>query len=154
ELAQGYENFREGLDRIVRRCRERGVQLLLCLPTSNLRDFPPRASFFADRIGAEDRAAFRATFREGEDLLRDRRFDEALARFERVRAIDDSPALLHYRIAQCHDGLGDTGRAHAEYVEARDRDNHPNRATSEHWRLIRAAAGSDTIVCNCETYFE
>src|SRR5262249_32485738 len=108
ELAQGYENFREGLDRIVSRCRERGVQLLLCLPTSNLRDFPPRASFFADRVGAEDRAAFRATFREGEALLRDRRFDEALARFERVRAIDDSPALLHYRIAQCHDGLGDT----------------------------------------------
>jgi hypothetical protein len=62
-------------------------------------------------------ASARALFAEA---LRDeegRRFGEALAKFERVRAVRDT-ASIEYRIGSCHEGLGEPVPAYRAYLSA------------------------------------
>ncbi|MEW6746914.1 MAG: tetratricopeptide repeat protein [Planctomycetota bacterium] len=153
EHDNAYRSYRRGIEDIVACCRAAGVALVLCQPVSNLRDCEPRWSHLDERLTSEQRAAFRAAYDAGTEELAQRRHGTALARFNEARAIDATPALLYYRIAQCYQELGDIEAARAALIEARDRDNHPTRATSRHCRIIEEVAGTDTLVADCRVFF-
>ncbi|MEW6746876.1 MAG: tetratricopeptide repeat protein [Planctomycetota bacterium] len=154
EIDQGYEYYREGLERMVRACHEAGVRLMLCYPVCNLRDYEPVRSTLATSLPEAERARFRQLYEEGEQLLRAGRFERALQAYDGALAIDASPALLHYRRGRCLDRLGRFGEARAAYEQARDSDNHPNRATSRHWRLIDECAGPEELIADCGSVFD
>ncbi|MEW6744848.1 MAG: hypothetical protein AB1486_19000 [Planctomycetota bacterium] len=139
ELEQGYENFREGLTAIFDYCREARVALLICRPASNLKDYPPRRSHLSETLGAEERRQFRTLEADAQKLLDEGLYEDALPRLREAEAIDATPALLHFRIGECLRHLGDLEGARGAYLQARDRDDHPNRATSRILRIINDA---------------
>ncbi|MEW6744272.1 MAG: hypothetical protein AB1486_16080 [Planctomycetota bacterium] len=154
EIEQGYRYYRGALTEIVQACRDAGVRLLVCRPACNLRDYEPRRSFFAAAVDGAARARFRELFAEGEQLLERECFAEALHRFEEASGVDPTPALLRYRMARCLEGLGDRARARTEYELARDRDNHPNRATARHLQLIDEIAPPFAVIADCQSVFD
>jgi hypothetical protein len=85
-----------------------GAVLLLA---SVARAQPPSPA--APEALASARALFAEALRDEEG----RRFGEALAKFERVRAVRDT-ASIEYRIGSCHEGLGEPVPAYRAYLSA------------------------------------
>jgi hypothetical protein len=135
------ESLRVNLVEMIRLCRERNVPVILCTVPTNERGLAPigrdgdlpeleeaSALLASDPAGAE-RAARRVV---------ERHPDHARARFVLARALAR---------------LSRPGEAAAEYVQARDLDRMPWRATTAARRAVLAAAGEGGVLCDMEGAF-
>jgi hypothetical protein len=143
ELSRGYRRYRQNVEQLLRHARNRGVEVVLCLPVSDLRDTGPEYSSFSATTAAEDRQLFLqllASIRADREQLEDRRTSlppaellqhgtELLSRLDHLHAIDGNVEVLPYERARVLLLLDRPVEARGLFLQARDGDGHPIRAT-------------------------
>jgi len=85
-------------------------------------------AFAAAPASAQSKPAAEALFQKGLALVRDGRWAEACSAFEQSQALEPQIGTL-LNLANCHEQLGKTATAWAEFREVSDRDANPRRKT-------------------------
>jgi len=150
--AQGYALYRDGLARIARACARRGVQLLVCVPVSNLRDYAPNKSHWS--VTGDARAEAIRHHREGAAARERGDLAAAAAEWNAALALDGDVALLHYEVAKVMEARGDPAGARTHYLAARDQDDLPNRATRENLRVLEEVLPPSVLRADCPRVFD
>lgn len=134
----GEQQFQHNLEDIIAVAQQHRVPILVATLCSNLRDMAPFASTFAPQRTEAERRQWQRDFDHGWRLQRADSVEAALAFFQKAAAIDEEPALLHFRLGQAHEERADTLAAQKEFVRARDLDPLRFRAPSSFNEIIRA----------------
>ena len=132
--------FEDNLRAIVRVARGAGAEVILCTVASNLKDWPPNQSRFADDVPFEARQVAQQRLAAAQRALASGAAAQALELLEQAAAIDATYAATRYELGRTLEALGRYDDARAAYVAARDLDSQPSRAPSEHNETIRRVA--------------
>jgi len=138
-------NYIYVIERMMDLCRERGVGLVLCTVAANSASWPPYRSTFRPETSAEARTAWLAGFREALAAYERKAYPEALAALDRLAAVDDARADLHYLRGRVLTGLNRTAEAAKAFERALDLDNVCWRARPSHNAAIRDLARRDGV---------
>jgi len=148
-IAYGSETYRRGLDfykanleEIIVRAKQNNVRVLLSEVVSNVRDQEPFVSLYAPRV---DLAGFQKTLEAGRALESTGRYDQALALYDSLAAIDAGSAILHFRRGRAYELLGDYETSRATYNRARDLDGLRFRASTDINRVLHEVAQSYSV---------
>jgi tetratricopeptide (TPR) repeat protein len=132
------ENFHRNLDRLLSRCADDGIPVIISSLVSNERDLPPfRPIVDSTRIRPVDA---RTLFAKGDSLCALRRWDDAATLFGDLLRADSGNADTWYRMGKCALALSQPDRARAWFVGARDRDAMRFRASGDANAAILSAA--------------
>jgi Flp pilus assembly protein TadD len=134
------EIFERNLTELVRRCGKRGVPVVLCEVSSNLRGQAPFGS--ALREGFDEHDRFEALLHEARERRRSGDLTGAVVAIDKAVALDSTYAEARFEKAQILDSLGQPDQARLEYQAAREMDTVPFRAPAEINRVIRQVAGA------------
>lgn len=129
--------FQLNLEDILAVAQRHRVPIIVGTLVSNLRDLAPFESGFAPQRTEEEKRRWQQNFENGWRLQRVDSAAAALAFYAQAAAIDTEPAILHYRMAQAQEMLGDTIVARQEYERARDLDLLRFRAPGAFNDIIR-----------------
>ena len=91
------DHFEFNLTRMVDTARRAGANVLLVVPTANVKDCAPFKSQHKNGLSEDGLAAWSSHYDRGSGLQAAGRPDEALAAFEQAASVDDRYAELHYR---------------------------------------------------------
>ena len=129
-------------------CRERGIPLVLCTLASNERGFAPARG---QPPPGEDGTAYLKLLRAGS---RGRASAAALQALEEARKLRGDDAWLHFLRGHHLESLGDGSAARAAYVQARELDARPWRATARLNEVVRRVASEEgTLLAEVEARF-
>lgn len=120
--------------------RHAGADVVLCTILTNLQDCPPFHSRHRPALTTDERTAWDAALRRGDEHRAAHALHDALAEYARAAAIDDAVAALHYRMGRCLLELEDPEEARRHLTRARDLDTFRFRADSRINDLIRETA--------------
>ena len=137
------EHFEHSLRSMILRCQEKAVPLVMVSLGSNLRDCPPFKSEYAAGISTSKQQEWQRLFQQATTMKGDP--ESALILYELAAAIDDQHALLHYRMARCHDQLGDHEAAEEAYRTAKQLDICPLRILDEMQDFVRQLASETGV---------
>ena len=146
------EQYADSLRLMVESCRMAQVPLCLVNLGENLRDCPPFKSEHRAGLSADSLQTWQTWFDRATEL------DEvdpakALKLYRQAQTIDAQYALLAFRIARCHDRLGDMQQAREYYRQARQLDICPLRMVDElHEQLKRVASETNTPLVDAEAW--
>lgn len=166
-------NFQANLDAIVRAGVNSGATVLLNTVGANLRDCPPFGSLPGQATALHENKKFQALFGNGLQALAQHQWSSAEGLFAEAAKLDDRPAELQYRWAQCLLAQTNLPEARGHFQLACDFDALPFRADSRINAAIRTepsrqgskqlmicdaakllAAGSPDGICGDEAFFE
>lgn len=119
-------HFEISVRAMIERCKEAGVPLILVRLGSNLRDTAPFKSEHPAELSLDEENAWQLAFEEA-TLLEQSSAEKALQAYQRAEQIDDTYALLLFRMARVLDRLGRYEDAATYYQKARDHDVCPLR---------------------------
>jgi tetratricopeptide (TPR) repeat protein len=120
------EHYGFNLRRMVLRCRESGVPLVLIQPGCNLRDCPPFKSLHREGLTTPEEHRWQTLFDTAE-RIETTDAKKALDHYQEAAALDGEHALLSYRMARCFDRLDQIDEARTFYELARQQDVCPLR---------------------------
>jgi tetratricopeptide (TPR) repeat protein len=130
--------FARNLRRILGMAAARGVPVLLCEVSSNLRTQAPFGSCHRPGFAEEER--FERLLRSAGAKEAAGNLSGALEDLAAAAQLDDSHAAVHYQRGRILDALGRFAEAAAEYAAAREHDTVPFRAPAGINRVIRQEA--------------
>lgn len=132
-----YACYRENLRDICRAGRHAGANVVLCTPTSNIRNWLPTASAHKADLSEAGTQHWQALMDKG-NACRDAG-DWAAAKdfFSQANALDAQYALLQFRLAECHWALGDYATARECFIKARDLDQSHIRSNTPLLNIVR-----------------
>ncbi len=136
-LSDCYGHFEENIGDIIRYARDAGASVVLCTVPTNIRSCPPFGSQHAQNLSEPELSRWKELFDEGRRLYKDKKFVEAMGKYQAASDIDDLPAVLAYARGQCALAAGDVQAASKYYILARDRDTLRFRADSRINAIIR-----------------
>ncbi len=139
---RAHEFFRANIGELIARARQKNVRVLLSELVSNVRDQEPFVSLYAP---ATDRAAYQKVLAAAQALENAGEYAGALARYDALLAIDEQPALTHFRRGRCLEALGDYDSARKSYERARDLDGLRFRASSDLNNVLRGLAQAHNV---------
>ncbi|MDZ7290560.1 MAG: tetratricopeptide repeat protein [candidate division KSB1 bacterium] len=146
------EFFKANLTEIILTAQRQGVRVLLCNLVSNVRDLPPFVSLYAPH---NDRVAYERALSRGAQLAAAGKFTEALALYDSLQRVDDSPALLHFQIGKCLEAMGNFAEARQAYEKARDFDVLRFRASTDFNTAVQEVAqATGAVLVDMEAAFE
>jgi tetratricopeptide (TPR) repeat protein len=140
-LATMRDHFRANLDDILRAARAAGARAVVATVVTNLRDCAPLASLHRADLSEGDRAGWERLVRAGDAEESAGRQREAASAYEAALKIDGRHADLHFRFARCLLTMGRAADARRHFIEARDLDALPFRATTALNEAVRETAG-------------
>lgn len=140
-LTRTFEHYRENLQDICRVGDKAGVPMVVCTIPVNLKDSAPFGSLHAATLSPEQTARWDAIYAEGVRLESEKKFAEAIARYQEAATIDDQFADLAFRQARCLAALGRHTEAREKYLRARDLDTLRFRSDTTINRTIREVVG-------------
>ena len=125
---EAVENLKGNIRELAAQCKQKGVVLIVCTVASNERGFAP--GFSEPKIGEKKLSFWRNDINLG---LKNLYANPNLAASHFESALDiagEHPwTLFHY--ARSLEVMGETSRAHLNFVRAKDKDLYPWRASSE-----------------------
>ncbi|MEI6536218.1 MAG: tetratricopeptide repeat protein, partial [Verrucomicrobiaceae bacterium] len=147
--------FRWRLERLVRRAQAAGVKVVLATVPCNLRQWRPEASTGVTNLAERDRQQRSDLFASGSRLLKNGRFDLAVADLEQAARIAPHHAETYFLLGQTYVGLGRFDDARAAYQRACDEDASPIRRLSGMNVAIREIARqSGALLVDVDRFFE
>lgn len=139
-------HYRANLDRMARMAQAANVPILLTSVAGNLRDQSPIRSLSRGDLTSRDKLHRQELFVRGEREAtraregKDGAWEAALASFRQATEIDESSAIVAYRIAQCLESLQRWDEARAAFSRARDLDGCRFRAPGSFTGIVREVA--------------
>ena len=137
KLKYCYQHFRDNVSDIIQVASNSGARTILCTVPTNIRACAPFGSKHKDGLTKEQNAEWNKCFHNGRELELSGDFQNALANYEKSRAIDDVYAELSFCMGKCLYALGKTEQAKREFIKARDLDTLRFRADSQINSIIR-----------------
>jgi len=146
-------NLYHHISRIIRACHARNIPIMVCTLPSNERDLAPLGE---DRITLSD-ISQREALEKSMLLGMARSESDPEAALEALATVLDAQpkhARAHYYTGKALDKLGRNEEALNHFIQARDFDPMPWRATSQSQEgLMRAARENHAIICDVEAFF-
>jgi len=139
-LSSMYRRYEQNLEQIISTAEKKGIQVILCTMAVNLSDCAPYGSTNRTDMSASDLREWNAIYRDGRNLQREERYNDAREEFRKAMIINDDHAELVYRLGHVESTLGNKGEAARLFARARDLDIQRFRTDSEINRLIRETA--------------
>ena len=139
--AQAAANLETNLRDVVAFCRARYIPLVLCTVTSNERGFAPAR--IEPPLPDEERARYVDFLAQGH---REQASPGALVALEQAEALYADDAYLHFLRGYHLERLGRGARARAAYVQARELDPRPWRATAALNEVVRRVAAEEGVL--------
>ena len=139
--AQAAANLEANLRDVVAFCRARRIPLVLCTVTSNERGFAPTR--IEPPLPDGERARYVDFLAQGH---REQASPTALAALEQAEALYGDDAYLHFLRGYHLERLGREARARAAYVQARELDPRPWRATAALNEVVRRVAAEEEVL--------
>ena len=147
--AQAAANLEANLRDVAAFCRARRIPMVLCTVTSNERGFAPAR--IEPPLPDGERARYVDFLAQGH---REQASPAALAALEQAEALYGDDAYLHFLRGYHLEQLGRGARARAAYVQARELDLRPWRATASLNEVVhRVAAEEGVLLADVEAYF-
>lgn len=148
ERARVQASFERNLRDIVRAGQAAHAQVLLSTVAVNLRDCGPFGSHLRSELPDSEREEWIRRYEAGRAALAAGDGSAAAEAFDRARAIDDSPAALHFESARAWTLQSEPAAAASAYGRAVDRDTIPLRTDGPLNAIIRrvAAQTSATLI--------
>ena len=140
---QVIEQYRQSLETIIAQCMESRTALVFVCLGSNLRDCPPIKSELPDTLRDSTRQNWLSLFADATRYRHDP--ITALEKYQHCVEIFGEHALLHYRIARCHELLNHPALARKHYLLAKDYDICPLRLTEQMDSIQRELAAKHGI---------
>ncbi len=140
------DEFAATLRGVVRRCRERGVPVVLATVPCNLRDWRPERSVTNAELTDSERRAWIEDLSAARAELAEGRFQQAADRLARARDLATDHAETAYLLGQAHEGLGHWEAAREAYAAACDLDASPVRRLSAFNAAIRRIAAEESAI--------
>src|SRR5439155_11468443 len=131
------DHFRRNLTDICQAGADAGVPVVVCTIPVNLKDCSPFGSLHASNLSAEQIAAWDVPYRDGVQLESEKKYVEALTRYQDSERIDDQYAELAFRQGRCLLALNRHAEAKVQFARARDLDTLRFRSDTEINRTIR-----------------
>ena len=135
---QAAANLETNLRDVAAFCRVRHIPLVLCTVTSNERGFAP--SHIEPPLPDEERARYADFLAKGH---RRQASPDALAALGQAEALYSGDAYLHFLRGYHLEQLGRGAKARAAYVQARELDPRPWRATAALNEVVRRVAAEE-----------
>ncbi|MCI0514898.1 GDSL-type esterase/lipase family protein [candidate division KSB1 bacterium] len=139
------KNFQQNLTELVRRAQQKGIQVVLCTPISNL-TFPPFVSRFARHLDPTQTANWDTLRNRASALYDQGRYAEALDFWQKLYALDSSYAEVHYYTGMNYARLDDYEIANQALSQAADLDALPFRAKCSIRELCREVARNEKVI--------
>jgi tetratricopeptide (TPR) repeat protein len=133
-------HFVRNLERIVSSLRSADIPVVLCTVPTNLKDCPPFASENDPTLPEARLRTWRESFARGKRLAAKGELVQAAAQLRAALAADPSHAETAFRLAEVLARQGAWDEAAKLYIQARDADALPFRATSRLNAVIRETA--------------
>ena len=147
--AQAAANLEANLRDVAAFCRARRIPMVLCTVTSNERGFAPAR--IEPPLPDGERARYVNFLAQGH---REQASPTALAALEQAEALYADDAYLHFLRGYHLEQLGRGARARAAYVQARELDLRPWRATAALNEVVRRVAAEEgVLLADVEAYF-
>lgn len=137
EYHRATQYFRENLTEIIQTAKQHHIGILVSTLASNLKDQEPFQSLFSPATTSEARAQWEKFFQQGMELENQNDCGEALASYQQAKAVDSTPAKLHFHIGKCYEAMERYPEALAAFQQARDLDALRFRAAGELNEIIR-----------------
>jgi tetratricopeptide (TPR) repeat protein len=147
-------NLEHNVGKMIERCKRRGVPVLICTQPCNERDLAPLGADRLDSLDSEKQRTFNAAFATARETLTR---DPAVAAKELKAALQICPAhaRAHYFLGKALLAVNQNAEALNEFVQARDLDSMPWRATSlSQQAIMRAAKNGGVQLCDLEKIFQ
>ncbi len=146
-LQRVYGSFRKNLADIIALAGRHGVKTLVCSTSCNLRDCPPFASRRGQNLSETQAVEWTNLVQRGIQLESGRQFAQALGPYRQAAKLDDSDAVLAFRLARCYDAIGEPRLALGQFQRARDLDTLRFRADSTINQIVSnvCASGAATV---------
>lgn len=138
-------NYEANLRELVRRAKQRDIDVVLMTLVSNLRDFSPVRTAFSESVGAEERQQLTGELRRGKEALDHGRYTEAVERFQQVTARDFHYADAHFGLGRAFDHLEQRERAKTHYLLAREYDRLHLRACLRFNRILEQIGKTEQV---------
>lgn len=139
--AQAAANLETNLRDMAAFCRARRVPLVLCTVSSNERGFAP--AHVEPPLADGERARYMDFLAQGQ---REQASPAALAALEQAEMLYAGDAYLHFLRGYHLEQLGHGARARAAYVQARELDPRPWRATAALNEVVRLVAAEEGVL--------
>ena len=139
--AQAAANLETNLRDVVAFCRVRRIPLVLCTVISNERGFAP--AHLEPPLPDEERTRYVDFLAQGQ---REQASPAALAALERAEVLYADDAYLHFLRGYHLEQLGRGAEARAAYVQARELDPRPWRATAALNEVVRRVATEEEVL--------
>lgn len=147
-------HFEYNLRRMTDIARHADVPLILVNPVSNLRDAPPFKCEPRSDLSTESLAELGRTW-EAAKALNWEQLDLRFSLTKQVLAIDDRFADAHFLLGRCYEAMGESEKAKAEYIRAKDEDVCPLRILEPmHEIIFNVAKRSDATLVDARELFE
>ena len=147
--AQAAANLETNLRDVVAFCRAQRIPLVLCTVTSNERGFAPAR--IEPPLPDEECARYVDFLAQGH---REQASPAALVALEQAEALYANDAYLHFLRGYHLEQLGRGARARTAYVQARELDPRPWRATAALNEVVRrVAAAEGVLLADVEAHF-
>ena len=139
--AQAAANLETNLRDVAAFCRVQHIPLVLCTVTSNERGFAPAR--IEPPLPDGERTRYVDFLAQGQ---REQASPAALAALEQAEALYANDAYLHFLRGYHLEQLGRGARARAAYVQARELDPRPWRATAALSEVVRRVAAEEGVL--------
>lgn len=144
--------FKANLTEIINAAKARGVHVILSNLVSNVRDLPPFVSLYAPPT---DRTVYERALNRGQQLLAAGNYAGALALYDSLQHLDQSPARLYYEKGKTLEALENFSAAQDAYEKARDLDGLRFRASGDFNLALREVAQETNVtLVDMENAFE
>ena len=137
-------HYEHNLRAMIAMARGAGVKVLLVKPPSNLRDSPPFKSQNKDGLSLDEILEWERSTSEAKGHFRDNQA-AAAELLEKALRIDDRHALTWYELGKCREALGQTARARAAFLKARENDICPLRMLTPMEKALERVANETGI---------
>jgi tetratricopeptide (TPR) repeat protein len=124
-------HFTHNLEAMIRMCRDAHVPVILVEPASNLRDFSPFKSEHREDLTRREKSALDERIKAATDLVRQRKYEEALGILDETIRKDPLYAETYYWKGKALLGEGKYEEARENLVKAKDLDVCPLRCITE-----------------------
>jgi len=141
------------LDQMIRRCRDRGAQVLICVPPSNERDLAPIGLDRLDHTPSAAQQEIAALLSTAETSTHSSP-SNAIDELQRILELAPNHARAHYLLGQALTAQGMHKEALEQYTLARDLDSMPWRAPSQSINaILKSAREGNALICDLPKVF-
>ncbi len=141
--AEAERNYKANLKELIRKAKDRGIQVLLLTLVSNLRDFSPIRSGFSEITSTDSRSLILESVKQGREAMEGEKYEKALEHFQTAHQKDEQYAVAHYGLARAYDRLNQMGKARFHYLQAREYDRLHLRACLRFNQIVKEVGAEE-----------